>query len=725
MIRNKLPLFKDVINWPSKFSILEMLILIIGIALGIFVYEETTSISDAAKSARTFEQQTRSLIIAVSSANIQFTELMQGNSDIDINNDVFSEFVIADSLCGYIDQSGSGEQFNLPPMDQSDSGLGPKTVCSQLASFRSLMERRWKDHTTGQVDSQRTAYDAAFAQLLDTLTFYNGVTDPRLLEAERKTRLTNISLSIGLICIFIIVAFIVRHTRRTLTHKTKQLEAEVGLRTRLNKDLDNERNLVNTLIDNIPDSVFAKDYDDRYLIANPAAAKVMGLAHKEGLIGKTDSDFQPEEIANRIKAEDNRILTAGETLHNKQSIMIDLQTGVAHWRQTTKVPLRNNTGQIIGLVGISRDISKQKEIEEALQKANEKLTQGIATLEQTTRETERVSEMVDLLQACPDTEEACVVIAGQMSRFFPNDSGILYLYHASRNILDQAASWGSPLPDPTFFKPDDCWGLRRGRMHIVQGNTTSDSHIQAGHSLVCAHIVENGTADYLCVPLVAQGEALGLMHLCHQVETTGEENNFSVEWYDQVKRQRITTIIDSLSLALANLKLRSTLRQQSIRDPLTGMFNRRYMEETLDREILRAKRSGDMIGLIMLDIDHYKKFNDTYGHQAGDVLLSSLGNFLQTHVRGEDVACRFGGEEFILVMPGAKLEPTQKRAEDIIDQVKNLNVVFQGQALGQITMSAGVAVFPANGATTGNLIQAVDQALYRAKTEGRDRVVVS
>ncbi len=306
-----------------------------------------------------------------------------------------------------------------------------------------------------------------------------------------------------------------------------------------------------------------------------------------------------------------------------------------------------------------------------------------------------------------------------MGNFFPEDSGVLYLYHSSRNILERVTAWGRPLEDPMIFKPDDCWGLRRGRMHIIDENGI-DSGRDVERNLVCAHIQISGPADYLCMPLVAQGEAIGLLHLCHPVT-----DDYKAEWYDHQKRQRIIAIVDSLSLALANLKLRATLREQTIRDPLTNLFNRRYMEETLEREILRAKRKEDMIGVIMLDIDHFKFFNDNFGHQAGDTLLTAIGNFLQMHIRGEDVACRYGGEEFFLVLPGAKLEPTQKRAQDLIDKVKYLSINFQGKTLGMITLSAGVAVFPENGTTTESLVQSADQALYRAKQEGRDRVIVA
>jgi diguanylate cyclase (GGDEF)-like protein/PAS domain S-box-containing protein len=165
------------------------------------------------------------------------------------------------------------------------------------------------------------------------------------------------------------------------------------------------------------------------------------------------------------------------------------------------------------------------------------------------------------------------------------------------------------------------------------------------------------------------------------------------------------------------------LTQQVIHDPLTGLYNRRYLDETLPRELQRATRHGSSVGIIMLDIDHFKRFNDTYGHDGGDVLLRAVGTFLQTNIRGEDIACRYGGEEFTLVLPGASLADTQQRAEAIRAGVQTLVVEHAGQALSSITVSLGVAVFSDYRTTADMLIRAADQALYQAKRSGRNQVV--
>jgi diguanylate cyclase (GGDEF)-like protein len=184
-------------------------------------------------------------------------------------------------------------------------------------------------------------------------------------------------------------------------------------------------------------------------------------------------------------------------------------------------------------------------------------------------------------------------------------------------------------------------------------------------------------------------------------------------------------VAEHIALALANLKLQETLRDQAIRDPLTGLFNRRYMEESLEREVSRAGRSGIPVGVIMLDIDHFKHFNDTFGHEAGDTLLGALGNFLRAHIRGGDIACRYGGEEFTLILPDASFDATRDRAEQLREAVTKLNVLHRGETLGPITLSLGVATFPEHGSIGQAVLLAADGALYRAKHEGRNRVVVA
>ena len=214
---------------------------------------------------------------------------------------------------------------------------------------------------------------------------------------------------------------------------------------------------------------------------------------------------------------------------------------------------------------------------------------------------------------------------------------------------------------------------------------------------------------------MAQGKAMGVLYLSLQ-ELGGSIKS---------KQHLAVTVADHIALALANLKLRETLQNQSIRDPLTGLFNRRYLEESLERELHRCDRAQQSLGIIMLDVDHFKSFNDTFGHSAGDAVLRELGQFLQSHIRKSDIACRYGGEELTLILPEASVEIVLERAQAIREGVKRLAVQHRRQLLGTISLSLGVAMFPEHGVTAEGVLRAADCALYRAKQSGRDQVIVS
>ena len=182
---------------------------------------------------------------------------------------------------------------------------------------------------------------------------------------------------------------------------------------------------------------------------------------------------------------------------------------------------------------------------------------------------------------------------------------------------------------------------------------------------------------------------------------------------------------EQIALVLANLQLREKLGDQAIRDPLTGMFNRRYFEETADRELCRVEQHGLGAGVIMIDIDHFKRFNDNYGHDAGDFVLKKVGHLLMSGARIEDIACRYGGEEFVLLLPNAVVETVLSRAEQLREAAKELDVRYKGKMLGNLTISCGIAMFPDHGHKSSEMTEAADRALYRAKHEGRDRVIIA
>jgi diguanylate cyclase (GGDEF)-like protein len=216
--------------------------------------------------------------------------------------------------------------------------------------------------------------------------------------------------------------------------------------------------------------------------------------------------------------------------------------------------------------------------------------------------------------------------------------------------------------------------------------------------------------------MMAQGKALGILHL--------QQNSPEAAERLAAAGQLASTVAEGMALALANLKLQETLRSQAIRDPLTGLFNRRYMIETFERELARVQRQGVCLGVIMTDLDHFKKFNDTFGHDMGDKLLIAFGDFISTIIRKEDIACRWGGEEFCLILPGASLPAALEKAEEIRSGVRQLQV-RHGQPHRPVTISVGVAVYPEHGSTRDELIITADKAMYRAKNGGRDQVITA
>ncbi|HKV47133.1 MAG TPA: sensor domain-containing diguanylate cyclase [Candidatus Acidoferrales bacterium] len=331
------------------------------------------------------------------------------------------------------------------------------------------------------------------------------------------------------------------------------------------------------------------------------------------------------------------------------------------------------------------------------------------------RETALLSEMSDLLQSCLSSEEAHKLMTDRARVLFPGTSGCVCIIANSRDTVEVVARWGEPVIVADSFAPQDCWALRRGRAHVLGQDPAVVS---------CAHLGDARPDEALCLPMMAQGETLGLLYLdtgnSHATNSTGTRTLSSES------QQRLARLFaEQSALALANLNMREVLRFQSIRDPLTTLYNRRYMEESLDRELRRANRKKCSLGVMMLDIDHFKRFNDTYGHEAGDCVLRLLGNLLRSQFRAEDVVCRYGGEEFTVILPETSLAMTRERATRLCESAKELMIEFRGQRLEGVSISIGVSCYPENGTTGDSLLRAADSALYRAKAEGRDRAVVA
>lgn len=312
-----------------------------------------------------------------------------------------------------------------------------------------------------------------------------------------------------------------------------------------------------------------------------------------------------------------------------------------------------------------------------------------------------------MLQSCQDLDEALHSTRAVLHQLIPGAHGGLYRMRASQNLLERVGDLSEEADDSEpLFSPGQCWALRRGQPY----------HVQEGSALpLCPHMGEAvlhvGDSDSLCIPLTAQGQMLGLLQIRLN---TGQD--------DESWRINASTVAEQLSLCIANLELRETLRQQSLRDQLTGLYNRRYLEENLRRELSRCLRRGLPFSVIMLDVDHFKRFNDQHGHAAGDALLAAVGQVLLQSTRTDDIACRYGGEEFLLALPETSHEDALLRAEQIRQRIANTTVQHMHVTYGPATASLGVASAPPLGYDQDALQQSADQALYRAKHGGRNRV---
>ena len=344
-----------------------------------------------------------------------------------------------------------------------------------------------------------------------------------------------------------------------------------------------------------------------------------------------------------------------------------------------------------------------------LNAANDELRCQATELSTRNQEITLFSKMNDFLQTSTTEAEAYSIISQTVTQLFPEDSGAVFILNASRNMLEASAVWGALPPSNLIFPPNECWAHRRGQLHLG-----------INHERWCPHVAEDGHM-HVCLPLLAQGETLGILYLLDGLvkKDTADEARMA----DTSKLAKI--LADNIGLGIANLKLRESMRNMSIRDSLTGLFNRRYMQEALAQEQHRARRNATKLAIIMIDIDHFKRFNDSFGHDGGDAVLRALGAFLKNNVRGSDVACRYGGEEFALILSPSTQEGARQRAEKIREGAALLSVSHANQPLGAVTLSLGVAIFPDDASEAEAIVKAADVALYQAKRGGRNRVFMS
>ena len=400
-----------------------------------------------------------------------------------------------------------------------------------------------------------------------------------------------------------------------------------------------------------------------------------------------------------------------ETVEAEEALMATRQAravaDATRLRLLTLLGLASSIG-ILALVGrrMLVETRSRARAEAHTQEANLALHEKVDELHLRASQTREMSRYAGMLQSCRNTAEAIAVTRDACQRLLPDLGGAVYLVRASQDLVEGIGVWGAHVvPSASLLSPQECWALRRGRTYEV-------ADVHAG--MCCAHASvppAEVPASCLCVPLAAQGDVMGFLYFSGR-------DRLAV-----AARDIVVAVAEQLSLSLSNLRLQETLRVQSIRDPLTGLFNRRYLEESLERELARCQRRSLPLAVLMIDLDHFKRFNDTHGHDGGDALLSQVGRLLQSQSRAEDIACRFGGEEFTLILPEMDADGAYERAQRVRELVEGLQVWHLRETLTPVTASIGLAWCPGDARASADLLRVADMALYRAKREGRNRVV--
>lgn len=489
-----------------------------------------------------------------------------------------------------------------------------------------------------------------------------------------------------------------------------ELENRVEERTKelkqANLNLEKSKHFTQKIVESTPHILYIYDLENNQNIySSKFIEDVLGYSVESlKLIGNVNNIIHHEDqpiVAKHL--EKCRFLTS-ESFLECDYRMKDLYDNW-HWIHSRDRAFEyNNEGQVIQILGVASDITKRKEVELEMNNLNHQLAERINELEINNQDMIYLGKVNDFFLSCSKLEEAINVLADLIQPIFPDTTGAVFMLNAQNNQLEKVAFWGNEKYIAMSLETQDCWAIRRGNFYSANHNYPS---------LFCQHFHDTSLPKIsLCIPLTAQGKTMGLFLLCYEKR-------------DVFSRQKISlaeTVSKQIALAFANISLQEDLQNQSWRDGLTGLYNRRYLEHYLSQEIKRAERNNYCLGIVMIDLDYFKAFNDNYGHQAGDRILQELSLFLQNNIREYDVACRYGGEELTLILSQVSQENLYERVDDLRVKIKQLGFYYEGKNLGKITISAGISMFPEHGKQDNILLKKADQALYQAKEAGRNQV---
>ena len=488
--------------------------------------------------------------------------------------------------------------------------------------------------------------------------------------------------------------------------------SEVSERHRTARQLRDRTGFLNSLIEHNPLAIAVQDGEGRVRFCNDAFTNLFQYSHEELVGNRLDRLICPSESL----AGDFRLAAppwSGESVHKavqrarKDGKILDVELHEVAIDLDIRHP---------GAYAIFRDISEEVKSAAEAEEHAKSLNNLVTELQLRTMQMSLLNEMGDLLQCCGNMDEAFAVVAQSARKLFSaSTGGTVFVFGPSKEALEAAATWGEGLASESVTSRADCCALRRGQPHWSE---------QPGEGVICPHLKDPVAASYLCVPMAAQGDTLGILHVQYN-RSQSAKGTEAFESLQQSQQRLAIAVAGHVGLSLASLRLRESLREQSTRDPLTGLFNRRFMQESLDREILRSKRKGCPLTVVLLDIDHFKHFNDTFGHEAGDAVLCLMAETLRLHYRGEDVICRYGGEEFAILLPEAEAGDAARRSEGLREAIKTRRVLHLGNVLDTISVSIGIAAYPEHASDGVELLRVADASLYQSKEMGRDRITIA
>lgn len=462
----------------------------------------------------------------------------------------------------------------------------------------------------------------------------------------------------------------------TVSDTNKQLKE-------MNQSLIEKESNLRLIYDNAPIGMAVISLDGKWLNVNNRLCDIIGYS-KEELENLTIQALTYQDDLEIGLESQTKLLTGQLTSYQVEKRYVQ-KNGQLIWMLVGISLLRDKEGKPFYFISQIQDINDRKQ--------NEKIISGL-------------SSMNEMLQLCHDSAEAYPIISHAAQEIFVGLSGGLSICNRLTDEQKTVGHWGDNSLLKPFFHSTDCWAFRSGNLYIVK---------DPKKDLICHHFISPPTGGSICMPLIVQSQGIGMLNFTAPA-------GHSVTAYQQ---QIISNFGEIVKLSMANINLNEALREQAIRDPLTGLFNRRYLNEWLPQMLHHIKRAKQTLCVSMIDLDYFKRINDLYGHDAGDEVLKFLGTLLKNSFRESDIACRIGGEEFVIVIINADLQLVVPRMEYIRGEIKNARIYAQDRLLPPVTLSVGIAVAPQHGETASDILRVADSALYAAKEAGRDRIVIA